>query len=162
MRAGVFNLRNEQMIQYLIAVAPLVGGYLVGRETAESVRTWYPTLKKPWWTPPNRLFGPVWTVLYLLMGVAAAAVYTKGGGGHALALFAAHLAVNLAWSHVFFVQRDLRKASAVVVALVVSLLFVISEFAGIDPVAAKLLWPYAAWASYAAALTLEIQRLNTS
>lgn len=148
------------LTESLIIASPVIGGYIVGKHTAESVREWYPILKKPHWTPPNWLFGPAWGVLYVLMGIAAARVYGATGAGYALALFYAHLLLNYAWSIVFFEQRDLTKATAVIGALIIAIIALINEFSAVDQLAGKLLWPYLAWTAYATALTLEIRRLN--
>ena len=113
-----------------VVVTPVVAGSAVGIAIAGSIRGWYRTLDKPAWTPPDGVFGPVWTVLYLLMGIAAALVAREGRRGPAsrpragqqavdasLGAFAVQLVLNLAWSLVFFRARRLRLAALEIVAL---------------------------------------------
>ena len=97
----------------------VAGGWV----TADSVKTWYPTINKPSFTPPNWLFGPVWTVLYVLMGVAAWRVWcnARRPARGPLMLFAVQLALNLAWSVVFFGAHRIGGAVAVIVALEIAI-----------------------------------------
>ena len=155
----------DKAVAIALLLGPLIGGSRMGQRTASSVKSaWYLDLKKPWWSPPRWVFGPVWTVLYLTIGLAAAMVYNSGAGNkhvwRALAVFGAHMALNLSWTHVFFVQRNVAKASAIIVALVASLVVLMSEFSGIDTTSGMLLWPYLIWSTYAMTLTLAIWHLN--
>lgn len=134
-----------------------------GLATARGLRGWYPGLRKPTWTPPNRLFGPVWTVLYAAMGVAAWLVWSareRADVGPALAVFAAQLALNVAWSVVFFGARSPRGGAAVIAALWVAIAATLVAFWRIDPVAGALIVAYLLWVSFAAALNMAIARLN--
>ena len=93
-----------------VAIAiPLAGGIFGSVFTQKSVRTWYPKLKKPSWTPPNWLFGPMWTALYTAMGYASWRVFNKLGSPHAtpLTLYAIQLAINFSWSPIFFGAKKL-------------------------------------------------------
>lgn len=131
--------------------------------TAEDVATWYPTLAKPAFTPPNWLFGPVWTTLYLLMGVALYLVWRSDRGRTrrlALAAFGVQLALNAGWTLVFFGAHAIFGGLVVIVALVAAILVTIALLARIDRRAAALLLPYLLWVGYATALTYEIWRLN--
>lgn len=141
----------------------LAVGALGGWVTAASVTTWYPTIAKPSFTPPNGLFGPVWTALYVLMGVAAWRVWgraSRQARRGPLALFALQLALNLAWSVVFFGAHRIGGAVVIIVTLEVAILATIAAFRRIDGVAAALLLPYALWVAFAAVLNIAIWRLN--
>ncbi|WP_422035333.1 TspO/MBR family protein [Reyranella sp.] len=152
----------------LLALALLVGiclaiGGLGGAVTASSVSEWYPTLNKPSFNPPNWVFGPVWTTLYVMMGIAAWRVWRSADRDTArgpLALFALQLAVNLGWSIAFFGLRD--PGLAVVVILVLDLLVLATAlmFRRIDGLAALLLVPYLAWIAFATILNVAVWRLN--
>lgn len=131
--------------------------------TADAVATWYPTLAKPAFTPPSWLFGPVWTTLYLLMGVALYLVWRSDDGRTrqvALALFGAQLVLNAAWTMVFFGAQAIFGGLAVIVVLLATILATIGAFAQIDRRAAALLVPYLLWVGFATALNLQIWRLN--
>lgn len=152
----------------LLALVLFVGlclgiGALGASVTATSVATWYPTLIKPSFNPPNSVFGPVWTALYVLMAVAAWRVWRKADRDTArgpLAVFALQLAVNLGWSVAFFGLREIGLAVAVILALDLLVLVTALLFRRIDRWAALLLVPYLAWIAFATALTIAIWRLN--
>ncbi len=131
--------------------------------------TWFRTLQKPSWNPPDAVFAPVWTTLYVLMGVALVLVRRAGDeanarqraqGDRATAVFGLQLALNLAWSLAFFGGRSTTAGFTVIVLLWGSIVATIREFAQVDRRAAALLLPYLAWVSFATALNLEIWRLN--
>jgi benzodiazapine receptor len=141
----------------------LAVGALGGWVTAGSVKDWYPTLNKPWFNPPDWLFGPVWTVLYVMMGIAAWRVWCKAWGDRArrpLALFALQLALNLGWSIAFFGLHAIGAAVVVIVALEAAILATMLLFRRIDALAAALLVPYALWVAFAALLNVTIWCLN--
>jgi benzodiazapine receptor len=141
----------------------LAVGALGGWVTADSVKTWYTTINKPSFTPPNWLFGPVWTVLYVLMGVAAWRVWCKARPDQLrvpLALFAVQLALNLAWSVVFFGAHRIGGAVVVIVGLEAAILATMVAFRRIDGLAALLLVPYALWVVFAAVLNIAVWQLN--
>ena len=141
----------------------LAVGALGGWVTAGSVKDWYPTLHKPLFNPPNCLFGPVWTVLYAMMGVAAWRVWCKAWGNRArrpLALFALQLALNLGWSVAFFGLERLGPSVAVILVLELAVVATALAFRPIDRIAAWLLVPYVAWVGFATILNIAIWRLN--
>lgn len=152
----------------LLALALFVGiclaiGALGGAVTSSSVTEWYPTLSKPSFNPPNWVFGPVWTTLYVMMGIAAWRVWRAADRDTSrgpLAVFALQLAVNLGWSIAFFGLRD--PGLAVVVILVLDLLVLATAlmFRRIDGLAALLLVPYLAWIAFATVLNVAVWRLN--
>lgn len=161
-RSEIGTGRDILALVLLVGLCLGVGG-LGGAVTAESVTTWYTTLTKPSFNPPNWIFGPVWTALYVLMGVAAWRVWRAADRDTArgpLAVFALQLAVNLGWSVAFFGLRN--PGLAVVVILLLDLLVLATAlmFRRIDRLAAWLLVPYLAWISFATLLNVTIWRLN--
>ena len=137
-----------------------VSGALV---TATSVRDWYPYIEKPSWTPPDAAFGPVWTVLYLLMGVSAWLIWRDSVGRArrmALLIFVTQLGLNGIWSFLFFGLRRPGWAALEIVLLWSAIVATMLAFARIRRLAAGLLLPYLLWVSYAAALTFAIWNLN--
>ena len=124
---------------------------------------WYQELAKPSWTPPSAVFGPVWTVLYLLMAIAAWRVWRRAGfagAGAALSVYLIQLALNAAWSWFFFGMNRIGGALVVIALLWASIAATIRLFARHSRAAGWMLVPYLAWVSYAAALNLQIYRLN--
>jgi translocator protein len=124
---------------------------------------WYAALAKPTWTPPDALFGPVWTVLYGLMAVAAWLVWKEFGfraAPAALALFVGQLGLNAAWSWVFFGLNRPGAASLHLLVLCVAVAGLVVLFGKRVRLAGVLLVPYLLWISFAAALNIEIWRLN--
>jgi benzodiazapine receptor len=146
-----------------IVAAPLAAGGAVGAAIAGDIRGWYRTLDRPAWNPPDAVFGPVWTTLYLLMGVAAALVARDAERSRVrppLTAFVVQLVLNLAWSLVFFRLRRLRLAFVELVALWVAIVVTAIAFARVRLVAGLLLVPYLAWTTFAGVLNLEIARRN--
>jgi len=130
--------------------------------TVPSLKSWYASLAKPRWTPPNWLFGPVWTILYVAMAIAAWLVWRQSGfGSRAMKLFMLQLLLNLAWSGVFFYLRAPGSAFVEIVLLWCAILASTIAFGRVAPVAAWLMAPYLIWVSFAAALNFSIWRLNT-
>ena len=130
--------------------------------TGNSVRDWYPRLRKPRGTPPSWVFGPVWTALYVLMALSAWLVWREYGWGAqpALLIFFAQLALNVAWSGIFFGSRMPGLAFAEILILCLAIAFNIFVFLTLFPLAALLLIPYLLWVTYAAYLNFGIWRLN--
>jgi benzodiazapine receptor len=144
-------------------VAPLAIGALGTIPTLRAIPTWYRGLDKPSWNPPDKLFGPVWTTLYALMGLAMVLVRRQPGGAatdRAQAAFSLQIALNLAWSFVFFGGRSPRGGVAVIALLWLTIVATIAEFWRIKPAAALLLVPYLGWVSFAAVLNAEVARRN--
>ncbi len=125
---------------------------------------WYLTIQKPSFTPPNWVFGPVWIVLYLLMGIAAFLVWQKGLGHRAVRIaliwFLVQLALNAAWSPVFFGLHRIGLALLVIVLLWVAIAVTVHRFFRISPPAGWLLMPYLFWVSFAVILNASIWSLN--
>ena len=134
-----------------------------GAVTAESVATWYPTLNKPAFTPPDWVFAPAWTVLYAAMAVAAWRIWRKAGfdgGRTALGLFAVQLLLNGAWSFLFFGAHWIGVALAEIVVLLLVIAATTVAFWRIDRIAGLLFVPYLLWVGYATALNAGIWLAN--
>jgi len=126
-----------------------------GASTAREVTGWYRTLVRPGFAPPNWVFGPVWSLLYLLMAIAAwrvTVVPTSPLRNWAIALFVAQLALNYAWSWLFFSLHQIGLALAEVVLLWLAILVCTVVFRRISPLAAGLMTPYLAWVTFASFL----------
>lgn len=124
---------------------------------------WYAALKKPSWNPPGWIFGPVWSALYTMMAVAAWLVWRRGGFAAQrwlLGLFLAQLALNAAWTPLFFGLHWPGAAFAEIVLLWLAIVATIAAFRRASRTATLLLVPYLAWVSFAAALNLALWRLN--
>lgn len=121
---------------------------------------WYEALVKPSWNPPSWLFGPVWTLLYLGMAVAAWLVWKRGGQGQALRLYLVQLALNAAWSPVFFGAHQIGAALIVIVCMWIAILLTLRAFRAVSRPAGYLLVPYLAWVSFATVLNFTLWRLN--
>lgn len=124
---------------------------------------WYRSLAKPAWNPPSWLFGPVWTALYIMMAVAAWMVWRRGGWREQrgpLGLFLVQLALNAAWSPIFFGLRQPGLAFAEILLLWLAIASTGAAFRRVRPAAAWLLVPYLAWVSFAAVLNFTLWRLN--
>jgi len=138
-------------------------GFLGSRITAGSLDTWYRSLAKPPFNPPDWLFAPVWTALFVAMAVAAWRIWRKPPDlcrRIGLVLFAVQLALNLAWSATFFGLRSPLSALVVVVLLQASVAATTWVFAWRDRIAALLFLPYLAWVAFAMLLNAAIVFLN--
>jgi len=146
-----------------LAVALAAGG-IGALATTRATPTWYQTLKKPSFDPPEWLFGPAWTLLYLLMAVAAWLVWKQGIGAAgvklALAVFLAQLVLNTLWSILFFGLRSPLAGLVDIIVLWLAILATIVLFFRVSVPAGVMLLPYIAWVSFAAVLNAAILRLN--
>jgi translocator protein len=124
---------------------------------------WYARLLKPAWNPPNWVFGPVWTMLYIMMAMAAWLVWKRGGWADQalpLSLFLAQLFFNALWSPLFFGLRHPALGLVDIVLLWLALLATVGAFWKARPLAGALLLPYLAWVTFAAVLNFALWRLN--
>ncbi len=155
---------NEIPLLIASLAGPLLAGGLGSIATTSSIPTWYRTLNKPSWTPPSWLFGPVWTLLYVLMGVALFLVWRRGWNAPnvrpAIVLFAAQLIVNAGWSAVFFGLRSPSGGLAVLVVLWLLIAATTVAFYGQNITAGLLMLPYLAWVTFAGVLNATIWNLN--
>jgi translocator protein len=157
------NIRNILRLVVSI-VACLAAGAVGSVFTRNAILTWYAALEKPPFNPPNWLFAPVWTLLYILMGIAAFLVWRKGLENRqvrtALILFLIQLVLNALWSVVFFGLESPLYGFIVIVVLWVAILFTILKFYRISLASSVLLWPYLLWVTFAAVLNSSIWLLN--
>jgi tryptophan-rich sensory protein len=139
-------------------------GFLSSRITSEAIPIWYNGINKPFFSPPNWLFAPVWSVLYLLMGIAIGRVWYYGRrhrwGKTALYHFGAQLIFNGLWSMVFFGLRNPLLGLVVIIILWILIERSIYWFRVVDKKSAYMLYPYLAWVSFATALNVSILYLN--
>ena len=145
-------------------VIPFLAAAVGSVFTSPSIPTWYAGLVKPAFSPPNWLFGPVWTILYLLMGISLYMIWSRGlkkkGVKVAMYLFLAQLALNSLWSILFFGLQSPMLAFGEIVVLWIFILATILKFYPISRNAGLLLVPYILWVSFAAFLNLNILLLN--
>jgi tryptophan-rich sensory protein len=164
MRGPIVSGKN--VLQLIAACGVSLGAGVIGSLASgpAGFQTWYAAIRKPSFTPPGWVFGPVWTILYILMGVAAFLVWRKGLDSRvvraALAWFLGQLILNALWSPVFFGWHRIGLAFIVLVWLWIVLAVTLWRFAGISRAAAGLLVPYLAWVSFAGVLNASIWWLN--
>ncbi len=155
---------RNQWLGLIVFIAICIGaGGLGAIATTPEIDTWYKSINKPTWTPPGFVFGPVWTTLYIMMGVAAWLVWKRGGFRQSrtpLALFAVQLLLNVSWSWIFFNQHQLGWAFAEIIMLWTAIVATTIAFFKSSRAAGVLMLPYLAWVSFAAALNHTIWQLN--
>lgn len=155
----------SNIVKAIIAIAiPLMVGATSGFFTVTGVESWYQTIQKPSWNPPNWIFGPVWTTLYVMMGIALFLVWKEDTSEElkkiAIALFAVQLTLNFFWSFIFFNQQQPGWALVEIIAMWFFILLTIFAFAQVNKTAAWLLVPYISWVSFASILNYTIWQLN--
>lgn len=153
-------LRIATVIMTCLAV-----GYISSIVTRENIPTWYALINKPFFTPPNWVFAPVWTLLYIMMGFAAGSVWNKidtdeANVKKAFLFFLIQLALNALWSFLFFGLQNPFLASIEIILLWLMIFETYKQFKSIDKLAANLLLPYLVWVSYATLLTISVWYLN--
>jgi tryptophan-rich sensory protein len=157
------SLRMESFVALGAIGALTAGTALVGARASDSNQRWYRRLRKPGFTPPAWVFGPVWTVLYGLMSFSAWRVWNRPAGPRrswALLLWGVQLGFNALWSPLFFKRHRQRAALADIAALGASLVAYTAVTSQVDRSAAWMMAPYLSWVGYAGALNEEIVRLN--
>jgi tryptophan-rich sensory protein len=141
-----------------------LAGFIGSTATTPAIPTWYESLNKPVFNPPNWIFAPVWITLYTLMGVSLYLVWKKGIKDKVslkgVWYFLIHLVVNSYWSIVFFGQKNLGFGFVVIVTLWLMIAYLINFFFKIDKKASYLLYPYFLWVSFALVLNFSIWQLN--
>lgn len=164
-RGPLVELRNAMLGLLIAIVICFSAAALGGIVTGPAIGGWYQTLVKPAWQPPNWLFGPVWTVLYAMMAVSAWLIWRPMGLKAAavpLTLFAIQLALNVAWSWIFFGYQRPDLAFVEIVVLWLAIAATMVAFFDRSQLAGWLLAPYLAWVTFAAVLNFTLWRLNAT
>jgi translocator protein len=154
-----------KILKFIISIAScFLVAFLGSTFTVPSIAGWYAHLNKPFFNPPNWIFGPVWTILYFLMGVSLYIVWNKNlknkEKGNAIKVFIFQLVLNLLWSLVFFGLHQPLVALITIIALWITIFMVIRSFYKISKIAAYLLYPYIFWVSFASILNFAVLLLN--
>lgn len=155
----------SNIVKGIVAIAiPLLVGGASGFFTITGVDSWYQTINKPSWNPPNWVFGPVWTTLYIMMGIALFLVWIEDASEElkkiAIALFSVQLILNFFWSFIFFNLQQPGWALVEIIAMWFFILLTIFAFVQVNKTAAWLLVPYISWVSFATILNYSIWQLN--
>ncbi len=159
-------MKLNNVVKLIIAIIiPVAVGGISGFFTASNVDTWFTTVAKPSFNPPSWLFAPVWTTLYVMMGIALFLVWknetvSKAVKQKAIIFFAIQMALNFLWSFTFFEAHAIGWAVVNIVLLWLFILATIFSFAPISKTAAWLLVPYISWVSFASILNIAIWQLN--
>lgn len=159
--------RRDQMNWVKLVVSVLVcqlAGFLGGFFTQAAVQSWYPTIRKPVFTPPNWMFGPVWIFLYLLMGIALYLVWNSAGGGHArrvaIILFFIQLGLNVLWSFLFFYLKNPLLGFIEILLLFIFIVLTAWKFFSLNRLAGILFVPYILWVAFASILNYFLWVMN--
>lgn len=154
------QVKNISKLIISIALC-LSAGALGSLFTSSSIPTWYAALQKPAFNPPSWIFGPVWTLLYIMMGIALYLVWTnKKKSKTAITIFGIQLALNALWSILFFGLKSPLYAFIDIIALWITILLAIIYFYKTSKTAAYLLIPYILWVSFASVLNFYLMILN--
>ena len=142
---------------------PLALGAIAGRFTAQAVPDWFASLNRPSFSPPNWIFGPVWTILYILLGISLYLIWKQIPSkerNNALLIFSIQMFLNFIWSFVFFYFNQIGLALIVIVGLWISIVFMLIRFYKLKPLAAYLNIPYLLWVTFASVLNAGYFILN--
>lgn len=149
----------KNISKFILSIGVCLGAGIIGSFfTVSSIPNWYATLNKPLFSPPNWIFGPVWTILYILMGISLYLIWQKKK--KVPLIFWIQLILNLVWSIIFFGYKNSILALIDIVVLWFAIALTIKAFNKINKLAAKLLVPYFFWVSFATILNLAIVLLN--
>ena len=152
---------NKYLVLAGFIVLCLAVGSVSGILTAQSVQEWYPSLNKPFFNPPNWVFGPAWTVLFLMMAVAAWRVWLEGEVAKpALNLFFIQLILNFSWTIIFFGMKNIGLALIEIIVFWIMIAFTLRAFMKISRPAGWMMAPYLAWVTFAATLNASFWWLN--
>ncbi len=157
-------MKPSNILPLIVSIAiPLALGGIAGVVTTDNISGWYSTINKPSFNPPNSIFGPVWTGLYLLMGIAMFIVWKSSSDGirsNTTQIYGVQLILNFAWSFMFFYFHRPDWAFVNIVLLWLAIVYTIFTFYKVRKVAAYLLIPYILWVSFASVLNAAIWKLN--
>ena len=149
---------SKSLFKIITSIGICLGAGVLGSLfTVSSIPTWYQTLDKPFFSPPNWVFGPVWTILYILMGISLYLVWIKK---KVPSVFWIQLILNATWSIVFFGLRNPSVAFVNIIALWIAIFLTIKSFSKINRLSSYLLYPYIAWVSFASILNFSIWMMN--
>lgn len=156
---------NKGLRIFVVVMTCVAIGYLSGLQTREGVITWYPTLVKPVFNPPNWVFAPVWTALYVMMGVAGGLVWNRieeepEAVKKGFQFFIIQLGLNALWSYLFFGLHNPLLALLEIIILLLMIFETYAVFKKINKIAGMLMVPYLVWVSFAAVLNAGIWWLN--
>ncbi|WP_299356754.1 TspO/MBR family protein [uncultured Shimia sp.] len=149
---------NTLLTRFAFLLLVMGGGILIGSMTAPG--DWYANLSKPWFNPPNWIFAPVWTVLYVLIAMAGWRTWERDSASSQMTLWWGQLVLNFLWSPVFFVMQKPWIAFVIIAALIFVVLTFIRQNWYIDRTSALGFIPYTVWVAFASALNLSIAILN--
>lgn len=155
-----------EIIKLVVSIVTCqLAGFIGSLFTTPSIPTWYATIKKPSFTPPNAVFGPVWTMLFLLMGISAYLIWRKGlqdkNVKWALMIFIVQLVLNVLWSILFFGLHHPFLAFIEIIVLWLVILATLISFMKLSKPAGILLLPYLIWVAFAAILNYQLWKLNS-
>ncbi|MFX1598861.1 MAG: TspO/MBR family protein [Promethearchaeota archaeon] len=161
-------MEKKPLSDWIKAPVSIISSLLIGFAgnifNFESLETWYPTLIKPDWTPPNWIFAPVWSTLFILMGISTFLVWREGFDKRivkiALSVYVIQFALNLMWSWAFFGLQSPLFGFIVIVVLWIAILANIIVYARISKIAAAILLPYIVWVTIASVLNFSVYVLN--
>jgi translocator protein len=157
-------VKRSDITKLVIAILiPLALGAIAGRFTAQAVPDWFASLNRPSFSPPNWIFGPVWTVLYILLGISLFLIWKQIPSkqrNNALWIFSLQMFLNFIWSFVFFYFHQIGLALIVIIGLWISIIFMLISFYKIKPLAAYLNMPYLLWVTFASVLNAGYFTLN--
>ena len=157
-------MNQNNIVKFIVCILlPLAMGSLSGLLSISSMMDWYPSLNKPFFNPPNSIFGPVWTILYLLMGISIYMIWvnkTNTNKIFAVIIFIIQMILNFLWSLIFFFLRRPDLALVDILLLFVSIYIMIQAFKKINVFAAYLQIPYLVWVGFASILNFSIWIMN--
>lgn len=157
-------MKSTLLLKFLASIIlPLSLGAIAGIATAQSIPEWYATLNKPSFNPPNWIFGPVWTTLYILMGISLFLVWKQDPGkerNRAILIFLLQLLLNFAWSFIFFYFKMIGFALIEIILLWITIVMMLVVFYKIKPIASYINIPYLLWVTFATVLNASYYFLN--
>lgn len=148
-----------KIVSYILFIGFVVGAGLIAGLT-NMPGEWYQSLEKPFFNPPSWLFGPVWTTLYVMIGVAGARIWQRAPKSAAMQLWFAQMAFNLMWSPAFFGLQNPELALVVIAGMLATIIAFMVKAKPIDGISTLLFVPYLAWVSFASVLNVSLAWLN--
>jgi len=159
-------MNRTQVTKLLVSIIlPLSLGAIAGMFTSQSVPEWYATLNRPSFNPPNWIFGPVWTILYILMGISLFLIWKQNVSkerNRAILVFLIQLLLNFGWSFIFFYFNKIGLALVEIILLWINIVIMLVLFYRIKPMAAYINIPYLLWVTFATLLNVSFYFLNTN